>query len=143
MPEYGLSAERLLHGRIEDLDGEVDHIVCMNVLSNMDNYHRPLERLLHMARKSVILRESLANDSRYSYVKDEYLDEGVDLSVYVNTYDQHELLEFICSNGFRARLITDEYTSGKPQKVIGYDHHWTFVLAERLVERLFDTGAGT
>ena len=57
MPAFGLPAERLKAIRIEDLDGSVDHVVCLNVLSNIDNYHRPLERLLAMARKSVILRE--------------------------------------------------------------------------------------
>ena len=59
LPAYGLTADRLRVMRIEDLDAEVDHIICMNVLSNIDNYHRPLERLLHCARKTLILRESL------------------------------------------------------------------------------------
>ena len=56
LPHFGLPKERLRVLRIEDLDGDVDHVICMNVLSNIDNYHRPLERLLKMARKSLILR---------------------------------------------------------------------------------------
>lgn len=131
MPEHNLLAKRLLHGRIEDLDGSVDHIVCINVLSNLDNYHRPLERMLKIARKTLIMRESLANIAHYSYVKDKFLDEGTDLNVYVNTYDQQEILKFIIDHGFNAQLITDEYTGGKPQKVIGHDHYWKFVLAEK------------
>src|SRR3546814_18436338 len=59
---------------IEDLDGAIDHVVCMNVLSNMDNFHRPFERMLRLARKSVILRESLKDGASYSYVVDNYLD---------------------------------------------------------------------
>ncbi|MBM3459072.1 MAG: methyltransferase, partial [Armatimonadetes bacterium] len=50
LPEYGLPPERLQVLRIEDLHAEVDHVLCMNVLSNLDNYHRPLERLLQAAR---------------------------------------------------------------------------------------------
>src|SRR5690606_31448414 len=46
LPDHGLPAERLIHGRIEDLNAEVDHVMCVNVLSNIDNFHRPLERML-------------------------------------------------------------------------------------------------
>lgn len=132
MGVHGLPPARLFHGRIEDLDGSVDHIVCINVLSNIDNYHRPLERMLKMAKKSIILRESLATSAHYSYVKDEFLDENVNLNVHVNTYDQNEILEYIRHYKFKAQLIIDEYTNGKPQNVIGYEHHWCFVLAEKL-----------
>src|SRR5579885_2675520 len=59
LPAYGLAPERLLPLRIEDLDGRVDHTVCLNVLSNIDNYHHPLERLLKITTRTVILRESL------------------------------------------------------------------------------------
>ena len=58
MPAYGLPAEKLDVVRLDDLDGTVDHVICINVLSNIDNYHKPLGRLLKMARKSLILRES-------------------------------------------------------------------------------------
>ncbi|EKD70838.1 MAG: hypothetical protein ACD_46C00373G0001 [uncultured bacterium] len=134
MPQYNLPSDRLLHGRIEDLDGKVDHIVCINVLSNIDNYHRPLERMLKMAKKSLILRESIAKTSSYLYVKDEFLDDGADLNVYVNTYDEKEITKFIDSYGFKSQFITDEYTDGKSQKVIGYEHHWRFVVAEKIQE---------
>ena len=91
LPGFGLPAERLIEGRIEDLNGEVDHVVCLNVLSNLDNYQRPLERFLKIARKSVILRESLKVGAEYHYVQDEFLDPGVDLKVHVNHYDIGEV----------------------------------------------------
>src|SRR5712691_6142388 len=94
LPGFGLPAERLLHLRLEDLEGEVDHVVCLNVLSNIDSYHRPLERLLQMARKSVILRESLKPGAEYSYVHDAFLDPGVDLKVHVNHYDVDDVMGF-------------------------------------------------
>jgi SAM-dependent methyltransferase len=131
MPAHGLPAAKLQQLRIEDLAGEVDHVVCMNVLSNIDNYHRPLERLLRMARKCVVLRESCADQAHYSYVRDRFLDDGVDLSVYVNTYPRAELLDFIAKRGFEARCVKDRYTGGAVELVIGHPHHWEFVVAVR------------
>ena len=131
LPGHGLPADRLQVMRIEDLAGRVDHVVCMNVLSNLDNYHRPLERLLQMARKTLVLRESLGGGSAYSWVRDDYLDPGTDLRVYVNRYDLGEVTDFIESYGFRAEAVVDRRTGGEPELVIGHPHHWTFVVAVR------------
>ena len=131
MPQFGLPADSLQVMRIEDMDGEFDHVLSINVLSNIDNYYRPLERMLKMARKTVVLRESLSDHSQYLYVKDKYLDEGVDLKVHVNTYDTKEVIKFINSYGFQAEDIIDEYTGGKPENVIDYPHYWKFILARK------------
>jgi predicted RNA methylase len=131
LPQYGLPAERLLEMRIEDLRAEVDHVVCINVLSNIDNFHRPLERLLLAARKTVILRESIADFARYSYVEDRYLDPGVQLKVHVNTYDRQEIASFAASYGYDVIFHIDHHTGGQPQQVIDHPHWWTFVEAVR------------
>lgn len=131
MPAFGLPPDRLRVMEIDDLDGEVDHVVCLNVLTNLDNYHRPLERLLKVARKSVILRESCKQEASYLYVRDEYLDPGVELKVHVNAYPLQEWLEFIASYGFQVEVITDRRTGGRPEMVIGYPHWWTFFRAVR------------
>jgi SAM-dependent methyltransferase len=131
LPAFGLRRERIEALRLEDLDGDFDHAVCINVLSNIDNYHRPLERLLKGARKTVLLRESLKDGAEYTYVEDRFLDSGVDLRVHVNHYDRREIVSFIESYGFRAELILDRRTGGEPELVIGHPHHWTFVVAER------------
>jgi SAM-dependent methyltransferase len=132
LPAHGLPSERLHVMRIEDLDGAVDHVLCMNVLSNVDNYHRPLERLLAMAKKSLILRESVKQGATYSYVHDLYLDPGVDLKVHVNGYDADELEVFIASHGFRVERILDRRSGGLPELVIGHPHWWTFFRAVRI-----------
>ncbi len=132
LPAFGLAADRLDVVRLEDLSGSVDHVVCINVLSNIDNYHRPLERLLGMAKKSVILRESLKKGAEYHWVKDQYLDPGTDLSVHVNHYDLEEVLAFISARGFRARSMVDRHSGGKPELVIDHPHYWMFIVAERL-----------
>ena len=132
MPRHGCDAGRLRVRRIEDLDAEVDHAVCLNVLTNIDNYHRPLERLLLSARKSVIIRESCwEKPSQYLYVRDRFLDPDVSLKVHVNTYCLPEILEFAQSYGFAGDVITDRRTGGRPEPVIGYDHHWTFLVFRR------------
>lgn len=131
LPAFGLPAERLRVLRIEDLDGQVDHVTCINVLTNLDNWHRPLERLLRAARKTLVLRESLAPQAQYRYVRDEYLDPGVSLRVHVNAYPEAEVAALAAEEGFRLRYVEDRHTGGKPELVIGYPHHWRFAVAER------------
>jgi ubiquinone/menaquinone biosynthesis C-methylase UbiE len=132
LPGFDLPVERLIHARIEDLDGEVDHVICLNVLSNLDNYHRPLERFLKMARKSVVLRESLKRGAEYYYVRDDFLDPGIDLKVHVNHYDVEDVARFVASYGFRSETIVDRRSGGEPELVIGYPHYWTFMVADRV-----------
>jgi len=131
LPEYGLDPARLIDMRIEDLNAQVDHVVCINVLSNIDNFHRPLERLLVSARKTVVLRESIADCASYTYVLDRYLDAGENLKVHVNTYRREDVREFIESYGFDVVFEKDEFTNGEPQLVIDHPHWWTFVKATR------------
>jgi SAM-dependent methyltransferase len=133
MPRFGLPADRLSVQRIEDTDGKCDHVVCLNVLSNIDNYHRPLERLLLMARKSVVLRESLKDGAAYQYVRDNFLDAGVDLKVHVNHYDIEEITTFIGDYGFKVERVIDRRTGGNPEAVIGHEHYWTFIVATRRI----------
>lgn len=127
----GLAADRLVCGRLEDLDGAVDHVLCMNVLSNLDNYHRPLERLLGMARRSLVLRESIKDGAEYRYVEDKYLDGGRPLRVHVNAYDRRDIMAFIRDLGFEVREVVDRRSGGGPELVIDYPHYWTFLVAVR------------
>ena len=128
---HGLSADRLHVLRIEDLDGAVDHVLCMNVLSNIDNFCRPLERLLRIARKTLILRESAKEGGLYRYVRDRFLDPGVQLNVHVNAYDTNELMAFIRGYGFTVERITDRRAGDQPEMVIGEPHWWSFFRAVR------------
>lgn len=134
LPEFGLPPERILHGEIEYAEGVADHVVCMNVLSNIDNWHRALDRLASIARHSLILRESLRPMAEYSLVTDRFLDPEVDLKVHVNAYARLEMDRFLAERGFTTRLIVDERTGGQPEDVIGYPHWWTFLVAERTGE---------
>jgi ubiquinone/menaquinone biosynthesis C-methylase UbiE len=129
---FGVDAKQLEVMRLEDLDAEVDHIVCLNVLTNLDNFHRPLERMLRCARRSVILRESVAEEASVQYVTDRFLDDDAEVSVHVNTYARREVLQFIRSFGFEATEHVDRRANGQAEMVIGYPHHWSFVVARRV-----------
>lgn len=131
LQRFGLPPERLMAGRIEDLDGAADHIVCMNVLSNLDNVHRPLERLLRLARKSVILRESIKDGAEYAYVEDRFLDAPETLRVHVNAYDRSEVMAFADALGFDAREHLDRRSGGVPELVIGHPYYWAFFVFRR------------
>jgi SAM-dependent methyltransferase len=137
LPAYGLPAERLITAHIDDLEGEVDHVVCINVLSNIDNFHRPLERLLKLARKSVILRESMrpGRESVYHYVHDKFLEASVPLNVHVNHYGTDLVLEFVRAYGFEPTLFLDRRTGGQPEMVIDVPHYWTFLAADRVATK--------
>jgi SAM-dependent methyltransferase len=131
LPAHGLVADRLRVLRFDDLDGEVDHSVCINVLSNIDNYHRPLERLLRMSRKTVILRESCGQAASYAYVTDCFLDGDTRLQVHVNTYAIADLTAFIDSYGFDVQLVRDERAQDGAELVIGHPHYWKFIVCTR------------
>jgi len=135
LPRHGLAADRLRVLRVDDLDGAVDHVICMNVLSNTDNYHRPLDRLLKMAGKSLILRESAKDGAQYTFVRDAFLDPGIDLGVHVNAYDAGELIAFMTGRGFDVERFEDRRSGGRPESVIGYPHWWTFFRARRATPR--------
>lgn len=130
LPASGVRAEQLLVGDLALLHGTVDHVVCMNVLSNIDNWLRGLDRFAAVATKSVILRESLGAVPSYRLVDDEYLDDVV-LKVHVNTYATDELIAFMDERGFDGRVVVDRRTGGAPEHVIGHPHHWTFLVFRR------------
>ena len=133
MPRWGCSKESLICTRIEDLQGGVDHVICLNVLSNIENFHRSLERLLMIAGKTLILRESIWDlPSKYCYVQDTFLDKGVNLHVHVNTYNSSEIQLLARRMGFIATPLMDERTQGKAEQVIGHPHHWSFMVFKKV-----------
>jgi len=131
LPAFGLPENHLKTMRLEDFSGCFDHVVCMNVLSNLDNYHRYLERLLQSCEKTLVMRESIGEKSSYQYVRDVYLDDDVNLKVHVNTYAKEDVQAFVESYGFEVDWEVDERTQGKPELVIDYPHYWTFMVARR------------
>jgi len=131
LPAFGLPEENLKVMRLEDLNGRADFVLCMNTLTYMDNYYRPLERLLQVTQKALILRESISDQAKYSYVKDDYLDPGVDLRVHINTYDKEEVVSLIEGAGFEVNEVLDRRSNGNPEMFLRCPHYWTFLVAIR------------
>lgn len=131
LESFGLPSQHLQAIRIEDFQGNADHVICMNVLSNLDNFHRPLERMLQAAEKTLILRESITDRLEHLYVRDEFLDDDVYLKVHVNSYNRREITEFMQAYGFDVNEVVDRRTKDKSELVIGYPHYWRFMVARR------------
>jgi len=132
MTKYGLPASHLVCGRMEDCEAWADHVVCINVLTYLENFQKVLERCLSSARKTVLIRESIwARPSRFLFVVDEFLDPPKRLRVHVNTYNRWELGRLATELGFRSRLIVDQRSGGKPETSIGYPHHWAFMIFQK------------
>jgi SAM-dependent methyltransferase len=131
LQKIGVSGSQILHGQIQYAEGAVNHVVCMNVLTNIDNWHQPLDAMAKLADSTIILRESFGDLSTYSLVVDRFLDNEVPLKQYVNTYSRDEVTAFLQERGFDCRFIVDERTGGRSEDVIGYPHHWEFLLAQR------------
>lgn len=131
--EMGLPPERFTLGAIEDLDARFDNIVCFNVLTNSPHYAAPLERLLHSARKRLVLRESMGETLVVRYTPDPYLDEGKrHIRVYHNTYPIAEVTAFIEEHGFTVSRIVDRRSNDGTEMVVDIPHSWRILLAERV-----------
>lgn len=131
LPAFGVDPTALIQGEIECVQGQVDHVVCINVLTNMDNWHRALDRMADVAQKTIILRESIGPLSEYRLVTDGYLDPGISLKVHVNRYSLDEISDFMAERGFTTTPVLDRRTGGRPEDVIGYPHYWTFLLCTK------------
>lgn len=127
MPNYGLNSNKLVNMRIEDVSGKFDHIICINVLTYLDNIYKHLEKLIKIANKTIIIRESFYIRDIYKYVPDNFLDHNLKLNTYVNTYSVKKISNFLKNFDCKFSFIQDEYTNGKVTKVIGYNHYWKFL----------------
>lgn len=129
MPQFGLSASNLICSRMEECVVKAEHIVCINVLTYLENFHKILDRCFLGAQKTVLLRESIwEKPSHYQYVIDRFLDRRKQLRVHINTYNRQDLRKFGKLYGFDCKFILDRRSCGKPEMSIGYPHRWGFLL---------------
>jgi SAM-dependent methyltransferase len=134
-PRYDLPLERFRLGAIEDLDDheQFDNVLCFNVLTNSPHYGQPLERLLRVTRKRLLLRESLGDELVVRFTPDPYLDEGArHIRVYHNTYPRDEVVAFIRDAGFRVEPIVDRRSNDGTELVVDIPHYWRILCAERI-----------
>jgi len=133
-PRADLDPERFRLGTLEDLRDEdgYDTVLCFNVLTNSPHYAQGLERLLRVARKRILLRESLGDELVVRYTPDPYLDEGKrHIRVYHNQYPLDEVRELMQEEGFAVTEIPDERTGDDVEMVVDIPHRWRILLGER------------
>ncbi len=126
-----LTETRFLLEAIENLDVIFDNIICFNVLTNNPHYALPLERLLKCTKKRLLLRESLSEELKIVYTKDNYVDQNKDINVYLNTYPLEEVKDFIKNFGFNVTQIFDKRSKDDIETVVDVPHYWKILLAER------------
>ncbi|MEO9185643.1 MAG: class I SAM-dependent methyltransferase, partial [Kofleriaceae bacterium] len=119
-------------GAIEDLASEYDTVLCFNVLTNSPHYALPLERLLHAAKRRILIREAMGDELVVRYTPDPYLDEGKrHLRVYHNQYPLAEVAAFMQAHGFTVTRIPDRRSNDGTEMVVDIPHQWRILLGER------------
>lgn len=130
--EMGIGHEHFELGSIEELATEYDNVLCFNVLTNSPHYAQPLERLLHAARRRIVLRESLGDDLIVRYTPDAYLDEGMrHIRVYHNQYPIEEVTAFMVEHGFTVTRVVDRRSNDGVEMVVDIPHRWRILVGER------------
>ncbi|MEO8706956.1 MAG: class I SAM-dependent methyltransferase [Kofleriaceae bacterium] len=119
-------------GAIEDLAVHYDNVLCFNVLTNSPHYALPLERLLHAARRRIVLRESLGDELIVRYTPDPYLDDGArHIRVYHNQYPIDEVTQFMQEHGFTVTRVVDRRSNDGVEMVVDIPHRWRILVGER------------
>ncbi len=78
-----------------------------------------------------MLTESFQKSPSYQYVVDRYVENEEMMRVHINTYPIEPVCDLVRSYGFIPQMVTDEYTGGRKQDVIGHPHYWTFLVATK------------
>ncbi|MEO8548961.1 MAG: class I SAM-dependent methyltransferase [Kofleriaceae bacterium] len=124
--------DRFALGAIEDLETEYDTVLCFNVLTNSPHYALPLERMLHAARRRILIREAMGDELVVRYTPDPYLDEGKrHLRVYHNQYPIAEVTAFMQTHGFKVTRLPDRRSNDGTELVVDIPHQWRILLGER------------
>jgi ubiquinone/menaquinone biosynthesis C-methylase UbiE len=136
-PRTDLPVDRFRLAAIEELDDaeRFDNVLCFNVLTNSPHYAQPLERLLRVTKKRLLLRESLGDQLVVRFTPDPYLDEDArHIRVYHNTYPRDEVMAFIRDAGFRVEPIVDRRSNDGVEMVVDIPHQWRILCAERTAD---------
>ncbi len=132
LADFGLPAERLEVGLIENLRERFDVVVCLNTLSWLPDWRLPLDRLCAAARNFLLIRTNLGKNQKTRWEVDGYLEEGFNhLNAYWNVYPEQEVCDFLSAEGFEVEVIRDRRTGSLMEMVVGKPYWWKFILARR------------
>ncbi len=133
LPGYGLPAERLVCGRIEDLHGQAfDLVTLLNTLTFCPDFREPLDRLAGTGAKIMAIRDNFGPDTVIRWEPDGHLDPGYNhLKAYWNQWSTAEVTAFLAEYGFVSTQITDRRCGGRKELVVGKSYYWSWLLAVR------------
>jgi cyclopropane fatty-acyl-phospholipid synthase-like methyltransferase len=132
LAQAGLPPERLQAESIENLTDTFDAVICCNTLSWCPDFRLPLERLLAVTKKFIVIRTNLGNQTIYRYEPDGYLDDGYNhLKAYWNQYSEADMTAFMQNMGFEVTPIMDRHTNGEMELVVGKPYFWKFLFGRR------------
>lgn len=134
LPRYGLPAERLTCGAIEDLHGQTyDLAVLLNTLTFCPDYRQPLDRLLGCGPEVLIIRDNFGPETVRRWETDGYLDPGYNhLKAYWNQWRLDEVAAFLTSYGYEASPMEDKRVAGRMEPVVGKPYYWSWLLAVKI-----------
>ena len=133
LPDYGLPAERLICGAIEDLHGQAyDLAALLNTLTFCPDFRQPLDRLIGTGIKALAIRDNFGPQTVIRWEIDGYLDPGFNhLKAYWNQWSIPEVTAFLNEYGFCVTEIEDRRAQGRVEMVVDKPYYWSWLLAVR------------
>ena len=133
LPQYGLPAERLICGAIEDIQNQTyDLAVLLNTLTFCPDYREPLDRVIGAGPRVLIIRDNFGSETIRRWETDGYLDPGYNhLKAYWNQWSTDEVTLFISDYGYEVSSIEDNRTGGRVEMVVGKPYYWSWLVAVR------------
>lgn len=133
LPAYGLPAERLKCGAIEDLVAQpYDVVTLLNTLTFCPDFRRPLDRLMATGAKIFVIRDNFGPGTEIRWEIDGYLDEGYNhLKAYWNRWSEDDVIDFLAAQGFQVNQVGDNRTQGAVEMVVGKTYYWSWLVAVR------------
>ncbi|MDR2946663.1 MAG: class I SAM-dependent methyltransferase [Candidatus Adiutrix sp.] len=131
LPQYGVPAERLICGRVEDLRGQsFDLAAMLNTLTFCPDFREPLDRLAGTGARVLVLRDNFGPETVIRWETDGYLDDGYNhLKAYWNRWGMAEVENFLREYGYRSEWITDKRVQGAVEMVVDKPYYWSWLLA--------------
>lgn len=131
LPRYGLEAERLICGRVEDLRGpSFDLAAMLNTLTFCANFREPLHRLMAAGARVIALRDNFGPETVIRWETDGYLDDGYNhLKAYWNRWGLPEVRGFFEEYGYTVTEIADNRVRGGMELVVDKPYYWSWVVA--------------
>ncbi|UQZ88659.1 class I SAM-dependent methyltransferase [Deltaproteobacteria bacterium Smac51] len=131
LPQYGLPAERLVCGSIEDIHYQnFDLAAMLNTLTFCPDFRQPLDRLVSTGARVIAIRDNFGPETVMRWETDGYLDEGYNhLKAYWNQWNITEVKDFLAEYGYESIELPDRRVNGAMELVVGKPYYWSWLVA--------------